>query len=305
MEMDKWLEVSVSAQGDPEALCTRLEEYGLSGFVIEDEADFRRFLAENTQYWDYVDEALEAEYAGASRVKFWLADTDESAALLAKLQKLGLAPQVRTVEAADWENRWRDYYKPIPIGERLVIVPEWEQAESDRLPVVLDPGLLFGTGSHATTRMCLEALERFAAAGKTALDLGCGSGILGIAAVVLGCESVTAVDIDEKAQEIVPANAALNGCAERIRVRSGDLTTDAHLRAGLGGGYDIVLANIVADVILSLAPHIRPFMSVGGVFIASGVIDGREDEVEHGLQAAGFTIEEHKHEEEWHCFVCR
>ena len=303
--MDKWIEVSVSAEGDPDALCEKLGQYGLSGFVIEDEADFRRFLDENTQYWDYVDEALEKKYAGASRVKFWLSDTDESAALLAKLQKLGLSPQTKTVESADWENRWRDYYKPLPVGEKLVIVPEWEQAESDRLPVVLDPGLLFGTGSHATTRMCLEALERFAGPEKTALDLGCGSGILGIAAAVLGCERVTAVDIDDKAREIVPANAALNGCGERFTVRTGDLTADARLRAKLGGGYDIVLANIVADVILALAPHVRPFMAESGVFIASGVIDGREAEVEQGLLSAGFTIEEHKHEEEWHCFVCR
>lgn len=305
MEMDKWLEVSVSAGGDPDGMCEKLAQHGLSGFVIEDEADFHRFLDENTQYWDYVDESLEAEYSGTSRVKFWLEDTDESAALLAKLQKLGFAPQSRAVAASDWENKWRDYYKPLEIGERLVIVPEWESAESDRIPVILDPGLLFGTGSHATTRMCLQALEGCTGAGKTVLDLGCGSGILGIAAAVLGCESVTAVDIDEKAREIVPANAGLNGCADRFTIRTGDVTGDARLRAKLGGGYDIVLANIVADVILALAPHVRPFMAEGGVFITSGIIDGREDEVESALRAAGFTIEEHKHEEEWHCFVCR
>lgn len=305
MEMDKWLEVSVSAGGDPDAMCEKLAEQGLSGFVIEDEADFHRFLDENTQYWDYVDEDLEAEFHGTSRVKFWLEDTDESAALVAKLQKLGFAPETRAVAAADWENKWRDYYKPLEIGEKLVIVPEWEQAESDRLPVILDPGLLFGTGSHATTRMCLESLERFAGAGKTALDLGCGSGILGIAAAVLGCERITAVDIDEKAHEIVPSNASLNGCEGKFTVYSGDVVSSARLRAKLGGGYDIVLANIVADVIISLAPHVRPFMAEGGVFITSGIIDGREDEVEAALRAAGFDIEEHKHQEEWHCFVCR
>lgn len=273
--------------------------------MVEDEADFHRFLDENTQYWDYVDESLENEYRGTSRVKFWLEDTDESAAALAKLKKLGYAPQVRAVAASDWENKWRDYYKPIEIGEKLVIVPQWESVQSDRLPVVLDPGLLFGTGSHATTRMCLQALEQFAAEGKTALDLGCGSGILGIAAAVLGCRSVTAVDIDEKAHEIVPANAALNACAERFTVYSGDVTASARLRARLGGDYDVVLANIVADVIIALAPHVRPFMAEDGVFIASGIIDGREDEVSAALSAAGFTIEQHKHEEEWHCFVCR
>ena len=303
--MDEWLEVSVNAAGDPDALCEKLEELGISGFVIEDERDFRRFLDENTQYWDFVDEALEKDFSGTSRVKFWLEDSDESTALIAKLQKLGMNPQVRGVSSADWENKWRDYYKPVEIGEKLVIVPEWEQNESDRTPVVLDPGLLFGTGTHATTRMCLECIENLVTDGAKVLDIGCGSGILGIAAAVLGAGSVTAADIDEKAHEIVPANAALNGCEDKFTVRTGDVIADAHLRKTLGTGYDLVLANIVADVIIALAPHVRAFMAEGAAFVCSGIIDGRENEVEAALTAAGFAVEQHRHEEEWHCFLCR
>lgn len=303
--MDQWLEVSVNAAGDPDALCEKLEELGISGFVIEDEADFKRFLDENTQYWDFVDEALEQDFSGTSRVKFWLEDSDESTALIAKLYKLGMNPQVKGVSSADWENKWRDYYKPVEIGEKLVIVPEWEQNESDRTPVVLDPGLLFGTGTHATTRMCLECIESLVKDGARVLDIGCGSGILGIAAAVLGAGSVTAADIDEKAHEIVPANAALNGCEDKFTVRTGDVIADAHLRKTLGTGYDLVLANIVADVIIALAPHVRTFMAEGAAFVCSGIIDGRENEVEAALTAAGFAVEQHRHEEEWHCFLCR
>ncbi len=303
--MDQWLEVSVNAAGDPDALCEKLEELGISGFVIEDERDFRRFLDENTQYWDFVDEALEQDFSGTSRVKFWLEDNDESTALIAKLYKLGMNPETKGVSSADWENKWRDYYKPVEIGEKLVIVPEWEQSESDRTPVVLDPGLLFGTGTHATTRMCLECVESLVTDGAKVLDIGCGSGILGIAAAVLGAGSVTAADIDEKAHEIVPANAALNGCEDKFTVRTGDVIADAHLRKTLGTGYDLVLANIVADVIIALAPHVRAFMAAGAAFVCSGIIDGREDEVEQALTAAGFAVEQHRHEEEWHCFLCR
>lgn len=303
--MAKWIEVNINAGGEPDALCEKLEELGISGFMIEDDHDFHSFLEQNTQYWDFVDEALEKDFSGASRVKFWLEDSDESSALIAKLHKLGYAPGTRTVEDADWENSWRDYYKPVEIGEKLVIVPEWEQAETDRIPVVLDPGLLFGTGTHATTRMCLKAAEKHAGPGKRALDIGCGSGILGIAAAVLGCEAVTAADIDEKAPEVVGANAALNSCADKFTVYAGDVIADAHLRKKMGTGYDVVFANIVADVILALAPYVRPFMAEGGVFICSGIIDGREQDVEQGLSAAGFTIENHRNEEEWHCFECR
>ena len=300
-----WLEISVPAHGDPDAVCDRLLPLGAESFVIEDERDFAGFLENNTQYWDFVDEKLAEDYRGTSRVKFWLADDADGRAVLARVRQAGFAPDVKAVSDADWENNWRDYYQPVEIGEKLVIVPEWIQYEGERVPVKLDPGLLFGTGDHPTTKMCLKAVEDYIRPGAAVLDIGCGSGILGIAAAVLGAAAVTAADVDEKAPEIVAANAALNGVDDRFTVRVGDVIGNARLRTKLGGGYDLVLANIVADVIEPLAPYAPGFLAEDGVFVCSGVIDGREDGVAAALAAAGLHILRHDRMDEWHCFACR
>jgi len=300
----EWLEVSVPAHGDPEALCDRLLMLGAESFVIEDERDFHSFLENNTQYWDFVDDGLEADFQGASRVKFWLSADDEGLAVVERVRAAGLSPEVKTVRDADWENNWRDFYKPLEIGEKLVVVPEWEVYDGARVSVRLDPGLLFGTGDHPTTKMCLKAVEEFAGPGKKVLDIGCGSGILGIAAAVLGSESVTAADVDPKAPDIVRDNAALNAVADSFSVYVGDVIADGRLRKNLGGGYDLVLANIVADVIIPLAPFVGDFVGEGGVFVCSGIIDGREDDVSRALEAAGLSILRHDHMDEWNCFVC-
>ena len=211
------------------------------------------------------------------------------------------------VEDSDWENNWREYYKPIEVGEKLVVVPEWEQAPANgRVPLRLDPGLIFGTGSHATTRMCLAALEPYCAPGVRVLDLGCGSGILGIGALLLGCDTCLGVDIDPKAPDVVMSNAALNGIGpERMSAWAGDILGDAGLRARIGGGYQLVLANIVADVIIPLSALAGQFMAPGAVFICSGIIENRWPETAAALKSSGFEITDHRSEEEWHCFVCR
>ena len=290
-----------------DARCAALEELGIGGFIIEDEADFKAFLENNTQYWDYVDEELTGKYAGLSRIKFYLREDDAGAAALKTVLAAYPECSVSTVQDSDWENNWREYYKPIEIGEKLVVVPEWEKVPEDgRLPLILDPGLIFGTGSHATTKMCLRALEKFSAPGKKVLDLGCGSGILGIGALVLGCSDCTGVDIDPKAPDVACSNAALNALGQdRFRVYAGDVLSDSSMMKRLGTGYDIVLANIVADVIIALAPKVRSFMAEDAVFICSGIIDGREEEVISALRNAGFEITAHFHEEEWNAFECR
>lgn len=240
-----YTEVTIECKSTDE-VCDRLTVLGIDGFVIENEDDFKAFLENNRQYWDYVDASLEESYKGVSRVKFYVEDNDEGASKLAAV-RAEFEVKTASVCDADWENNWKQYYEPLEIGEKLLVVPEWiDCAEEGRVPLRLDPGLLFGTGSHATTRMCLTALEKYACAGRRALDLGCGSGILGIGALVLGSDFCTACDIDPKAPDTVMENAALNGIgADKMKVYAGDIIGDAKLRKMLGTGYDIVLANIV------------------------------------------------------------
>ncbi len=303
----RWIEAAFKTEGaDIDELCEKLTALGAEGLVIEDEADFRNFLEANRQYWDYVDEDLAKRYAGVSRVKLYLPDDDGGRASLSRMAGvLGMEPDVGIVDDADWENNWKQYYRPIPVGERLLILPEWEPIPSDspRRILRLDPGLAFGTGSHATTRMCLNALEKAAAREKFVLDIGCGSGILGIAAMVLGCAMVVGCDIDPNAPDIALKNAGLNGITDMtFKIYAGDILKNAALRETFGSGYDIVLANIVADVIIPLAPIAREFLAPHGVFICSGILDGRQDEVAEALADAAFAITEHRHEDGWHCF---
>ncbi len=305
----QWIEAAVETKSEEiDAVCAALAELGAGGMVVEDEADFQRFLEQNHQYWDYVDDELADKFRGVSRVKFYLADDDEGRALLETI-RAGLDREIKTaiVADSDWENNWRQYYEPIEIGEKLVVVPEWLEApEGPRIPLRLDPGLIFGTGSHATTRMCLAALEGLSGAGKTVLDLGCGSGILAIGALLLGCERAVGCDIDPKAPDVAESNAALNGIgADRFRVYAGDVLSDASMRAMLGTDFDIVTANIVSDVIIPLSSMVRPFLKPGGSFLCSGIIEGRQDEVADALVKNGFAIEAHYNEEDWHCFLCR
>lgn len=301
-----YIEICIETPEDKlEERCDELCALGCGGAIIENENDFSDFLENNRQYWDYVDDELRKSYKGVSRIKCYIEDNDDGRRLLSHIRER-YEVTMRPVADSDWENNWRAYYKPIPVGERLLVVPEWESADdTGRCVLRLDPGLMFGSGSHPTTKMCLEALEAYAPSAECALDLGCGSGILGIGALVLGCKRAVGCDIDPKAPDVVMSNAALNGIdGTRLRIYCGDITADAGLRRSLGSGYDLVLANIVSDVIIPLAPHVRSFMSDSAVFIASGIIDGRENEVCDALTAAGFEILRHLHEEEWHCFVC-
>ena len=304
----RYIEVTVNTPGaEIDARCQEMADMGAGGFVIENEEDFKDFLEQNHQYWDYVDDELENQFAGVSRIKCYLTDDEDGLAVLRRINAAYSDVTTSYVEDSDWENNWREYYKPIEVGEKLVVVPEWEEAPQDgRLQLRLDPGLIFGTGSHATTRMCLAALEKFSKPGVRVLDLGCGSGILGIGALILGCDSCLGVDIDPKAPDVVMSNAALNDIgADKMTAWAGDIIADGSLRARIGGGYQLVLANIVADVIIPLSAVVRQFMAPDAVFICSGIIEHRWPETEAALISNGFEILDHKSEEEWHCFVCR
>ena len=304
----RYMEVIVNTPAqDIDRRCEEMSAMGVGGFVIENEEDFQSFLENNHAYWDYVDEELEQKYAGVSRIKCYLTDDEAGRDSLRQIRAAYGEVGVSFVEDSDWENNWREYYKPIEVGEKLVVVPEWEPIPEDgRRPLRLDPGLIFGTGSHPTTRMCLAALENYVNQNTRVLDLGCGSGILGIGALVLGAKSCLGCDIDPKAPDVVRSNAALNGIGpDRLTACAGDILSDASLRRRFGGDYELVLSNIVSDVIIPLSGLVRPFLAPGGIWISSGIIEGRQEEVRAAIEQAGFTILEHHCEEEWHCFVAK
>ncbi len=322
----KWLEVRIdTVHGGLETVETLLSSLGIDGVVIDDEGEFQDFLENNHQYWDYVDEDLEAQMKGKSRVTFYLESGEAGFAKLGEVRvALEELKQSRTdcgtllmtidnMEDADWENNWKQYYKPMEIGERLLVIPQWEtedpkvQAEAARrVPLILEPGLTFGTGSHATTRLCLTALEQHIRGGEKVLDLGCGSGILSIAALRLGAASAVAVDIDDKCLDVAYENAALNGIGrDTYTVKVGDILTDTALQAEIGTGYNVVLANIVSDVIIGLAPAVRPLLAENGVFLCSGIIDDRAEEVAAKLRDAGLEILETRDAEGWFSYLCR
>ena len=320
----KWLELHIdTTHAGLDPVTAMLSALDIDGVVIDDETDFQDFLENNRQYWDYVDEDLETSMQGKSRITFYLLDSETGYSQLAQvriaLQKLkeersdcgALLLTLENIQDADWETNWKKYYKPLEIGERLLVVPQWELDDpgvqsSTRVPLILDPGLTFGTGSHATTQLCLTALEKEVRAGDRVLDLGCGSGILSIAALRLGASEAIAVDIDEKCLTVAYDNAALNGIGKDVyTVKVGNVLTDEAMRESLGGGYQIVLANIVADVIIGLAPMVRSMMAEGGVFLCSGIIDTRAEEVAEKLRANGLEITDTHTNDGWYAFTCR
>ena len=305
-----WLEVTLPVPADKlERVCDVLTANGMAGLGVEEEGDFLRFLEQNRQYWDYVDEGLAARMKGASRVKFYVPDSEEGRRQL-RQYLAGLEeyePQTVSLREEDWATSWQKYYQPIPVGKRVYIVPDWMRGQSvpeGRTPLYLNPGLTFGTGAHPTTQLCLELLEEVLRPGDRVLDLGCGSGILAIAALSLGAERAVGVDIDPKAADVAFENAALNGIGgDRLRVYAGDVLHDKKLAARLEPGRNrVVLANIVADVIIPLSAKAGEFMTQDGVFLTSGIIDGRQDEVRAALEQNGFAVARHLERAGWHAF---
>ena len=313
----QWLELTIAtSSAGIDLVAERLTVLGHDSFIIDDQADFDDFLENNKQYWDYVDEELAQKMQGLSQIRLYIEDGPSAMETVSDLrsqmqilktqhpkQDLGtLEIALANLQDEDWENNWKQYYQPLPIGEKLLVVPQWLNPENEegRLPVLLDPGMIFGTGAHASTQMCMIALEKAVRGGETVIDLGSGSGILSITALLLGAKTAVGVDIDPKAEDIARENAAINGLhADRFTAVTGDVIGDRAMMEQLSGGYDLVLANIVADVIIPLSPVVPHFMKADSLFICSGILEQRLEEVKAAIVAAGLKIQSVNMIEDW------
>ena len=314
-----YLEVTIqTASAGIELVANALTAGGFDSLVVEDQAEYENFLEDNRAYWDYIDEEFQAELQGLSRIKLYLEVDGNEEKQLKKLEKVLEALKKRakknlgTLEITsqllpetNWEESWKDNYPPQPIGEKLIVVPCWNPEAGDRIPVILDPGLTFGTGAHPSTQMCMEFMEEMVTEGMEVIDLGSGSGILSIAALRLGAKTAVGVDIDPKAEDIARENAAYNDFgAERFDAVTGNVTEDHELMQSLSAKhYDLVFVNIVADVIIGLAPVLKHFMDENTRVICSGILDVREAEVHAALEAAGLRILATKSREDWRSLV--
>ena len=306
-----WLEITVeTAPATIETVAARLTAGGFADLVIEDQTEFEDFLQENRSCWDYIDEDLQKQLEGLSRIKLYLEDTDTAGMerLQKLLEQLGLTMQVSTMGETNWEESWKDNYPPQEVGETLVVLPYWlEEYETDRKKVILDPGLTFGTGAHPSTQMVMETMEETDLKEAACLDLGSGSGILSITALRLGAKSTVGMDIDPKAEGIARENAAYNGfTAPEFVALTGNVTADRKLMDRLAADrYDLLLVNIVADVIIGLAPVLPQFMDENTLLICSGILDTRLEDVTTALQKAGLTVTKTKAKEDWRCVSAR
>ncbi|WP_333887062.1 50S ribosomal protein L11 methyltransferase [Clostridium sp.] len=305
----EWIEVSIVVSSEAvEAVSGILYNTEVEGISIEDTKDIE-FKKKHPGDWDYFDESLLKVEEGAV-IKAYYRESESFSSYLEyikesvnNLEDLGIDKGKGLVVASkvneeDWENGWKKYYKPYRAGEKIVIKPIWEEYENKAQDIVveIDPGMAFGTGTHETTRMCIKALEKYVKPHSNVLDIGTGSGILAITASKLGAKKVTAVDLDPVAVESALKNISYNNI-KNIEVFQGNLMEDVH------GKADIIVINIIADVILSLTEEVKKFLALQGVFICSGIIIDRKEEVAENLRNNGFFIKEINKDGEWVCIV--
>lgn len=319
-----WIKVTVYTTTEGiEPVSGRIMQLGITGLVIEDESEFNEFLEETKDTWDYVDEDLVQAMSGETRVIAYISDDISGRELLssikssmAELSQMDsdgaygrLTVELEGTKTEDWANAWKQYFHTMEIGEKILVKPQWEELSepTDRVVFNINPGMSFGTGSHETTQLCLTQLEKYITPDCRMLDLGCGSGILSVVSLLLGAKEAVAVDIDPNCIDTAYENSDMNGIdRNRYTVISGNVLTDPDVKEIISKHkYEVVAANIVADVIIGLAPAARLYMKEGGVFITSGIIDGRQDEVKSALINEGFSIVSMDRRKDWWSIVCK
>lgn len=311
-----WLEVTIytSKQG-LETITGILLQMGVTGFVIEDPDDFEEFLSLRGQTWDYMDVSVEHLKDVETNIKFYLAENAQGQEIFIEIKKMlerlktenidygSLRLELGNVNEQDWANNWKKYFKPFTVGEKFVIKPTWENYNetTQRHILEIDPNSSFGTGQHYTTQLCIEQLESIIKEGQEVLDMGCGSGILSIAAVMLGAKHVTAVDIDQNSVDIACENFIQNQISPACYTTyCGNVMTDEVLESKIGHSqYDVVVANIVADVIIGMKQELKAFLKSDGKLIASGIIGDRAEEVKEHLEEIGFEVEQVNEKNDW------
>lgn len=313
----EWTEVNIyTATPAIELLCSKLEDIGIKGFAIRDSQDFREFLENKNGHWDYIDDDLMGLSECETCITVYLPDNNQGSDMLSAIRSMlaevkstdtgnaygRLEAELSSIREEDWANNWKQYFKPVTVGERLVIKPSWEEYSGDgnRIILEIDPASSFGTGQHHTTRLCLELLEKSLSDGDSVLDMGCGSGILSIGAVLLGAGNAVAVDIDENSAVTAAENAEKNHIPnEKYKTYFGNILTDEKLADRIDAKYDVITANIVADVLIAMKKHFARYLRKNGVLIVSGIITERMDEVIDAIVSAGFEKTEVNTKEGW------
>ena len=300
-----WTEIKVTVPTDKTdsaaAIANMTVPYGI---YIEDYSELENDALE-IAHIDLIDEELVKKDRTKSVIHMYIADSDNAVEALSYLKERFTAAGIEfsldstLVDDADWNENWKKYFKAFEIGEHLAVCPSWESYDNKDLRTVIsiDPGAAFGTGTHATTSLCLELLENIITPDSTVLDIGTGSGILGIASILLGAKTAVGVDIDPQSVKTAISNSEINGVAEKCEFLVGDLADKVN------GKYNLLCANIVADVIIRLFDNAADFMTEDGVFIVSGIIDLRADEVEKSAKEHGFKIVKNLVREEWHAYL--
>ena len=306
--MENWTEIKITVDADKvdEAgdIATMTVPYGI---YIEDYRNLEEEAKEIAKI-DLIDEDLLKKDRTKGIVHIYISPEENPQEAVSFIEERLRADNIEyktellNCARKDWENNWKQYFKPIKVGKKLLIRPAWiDDYDADgRAVLTLEPGVAFGTGTHETTRLCMESLEECVTPGCEMLDVGCGSGILSVAGMLLGVKSVTGVDIDRLAVKVAVENGRMNGfTSPEYNMIHGDLTDK------ISGKYNIVTANIVADAIIKLTPAIKPFLKPDAVYIVSGIIDTRENDVIPVLEANGFTIIKRRTEGGWVCLTCK